>query len=187
MTPRLSVVNLYSTRSNSHCSILLSCLAWGGTEAVWSSLRISLCLWPPSSEAVAQRLYIIRECTQKHRLKEHAANSTETHSEAESSCSNTMIVCLSLPVVRALHQPTALMTACHTKVAHLPSKHTGKKRFFFFFFFFLSFIFKTSFYSFCRFCPQIHIFISLSRVTVPSKSEKWKTEIGTKTKRKWQG
>lgn len=83
-----------------------------------------MCLWPPSSEAVVQRLYIMKEC-------EHIANSTGTQSEAESSCSNTMIVCLSLPVVRALHQPIALMTACHTKVAHLPST---EKRFFFFFF-----------------------------------------------------
>lgn len=133
MTPRLSDVNLCSTCSILHCSILFSShvfssLTWGGTKTVWSSLRISLSLWPPSSETVVQRLYIIKECgcTQKHRLKEHTANSPEAQSEAESSWSNTMIVCLSLPVVRALHQPTALMTACHTKVAHLPSKHTEK-------------------------------------------------------------
>lgn len=37
-----------------------------------------------------------------------------------------MIARLSLLVVRVLHQPTALMAACHTKVAHLPSVHPEK-------------------------------------------------------------
>lgn len=90
-------------------TLLSSPLTWGGTGTVWSCTS----LWPPFSKAVAQRLYIIKGsgCKVKHRLKEQTA---ETQSEAESSCSNTMIACLSLPVVRALHQPTTIMTACHT-------------------------------------------------------------------------
>lgn len=98
-------------------------MTWGWTRTVWSCFGS----WPPSSETVAVRLYIIMDCgcTQKHGLKSHIANSARD--EAQSSSSNTMIACLSLLVVRVLHQPTALMAACHTKVAHFPSVHPEKK------------------------------------------------------------
>lgn len=97
-------------------------MTWGWTRTVWSCFGS----WPSSSETVAARLYIIMDCgcTQKHGWKSHIANSTRD--EAQSSRSNTMIACLSPLVVRVLHQPTALMAACHTKVAHLPSVHPEK-------------------------------------------------------------
>lgn len=110
-----------------------------------------------------------------------AAHSAERQSEAESSCSNTMIVCLSPPVVRALHQPATLMTACDAKAAHLPSKHTGRKiRLLplFLFLYFLGYILSSLFDSYLSL---------LLESSCHSKVENTKETRETETKKKMPG
>lgn len=61
------------------------------------------------------------------RTQRHRAGSAHGLAEAECSCSNMMIVCLSQAVVGVLHRPTALMTAV-TPSSALPSTLDRKTR-----------------------------------------------------------